>query len=567
MGLFSRWAINILFVSCLAVYVAGLFLDIMEVDAAQYASISREMAETGNYLQVFIRGQDYLDKPPLLFWVSSMWIKWFGPLNWAYKLSSFLFSMLAIVSTYKLGHLLYNKRIGFVAAIMLATCQAYFLFNHDVRTDTILTAMVIFSVWQIMAFVFYRERVHLVGGFVGIALGMMTKGPIALMVPVLAFGSYFIGRKRYKDLFRWEWLAGIAIVLVMLMPMLYGLYEQFDKHPEKELLFLSDAGNRTETGVSGIKFYFWTQSFGRITGENVWKDNSPPTFFIDTFLWSFLPWALLAVWAILWRLYNTSIDLIKNRKKQEWLTLGGFVLPFIAFSISSYKLPHYIFVLFPFAAIITAEFVLRVLFEKPRWWGSIMVAIQTIIIAGIAVIISVLQIYIFPTKNVLIWGVFLGLMAVAIASLFSKTRVNQVIISSALAIIAGNWALNTHVYPELLTYQPGHAMADFVAQENLPKDQLFVGPSHAFYTFCYYSDKAFPEATEENIWPLLNAGKPVWVYINEEYFRYFEQRYPRVQEVASLPAFHVSMLTPEFLNPETRAAQLKKQFLVKITAE
>lgn len=567
MGLFSRWAINILFISCIAVYGVGLFLDVMEVDAAQYASISSEMATTGEYLQVKSRGQDYLDKPPLLFWISSIWIKWFGPHNWAFKLSSFLFSILGIVSTYKLGHLLYNKRIGFVAAIMLATCQAYFLFNHDVRTDTILTAAVIFGVWQIMAFIFYRDAWHLIGGFFGIGLGMLTKGPIALMVPVLAFGSYFIGRKRYKDLFRWEWLAGIAIVLVMLSPMLYGLYEQYDKHPEKEMVFISDAGGRTETGVSGIKFYFWTQSFGRITGENVWKDNSPPTYFIDTFLWSFLPWAMLAVWAIIWRMYNTSIDLFKNRKKQEWLTLGGFVLPFIAFSTSSYKLPHYIFVLFPFAAIITAEFVLRVLFEKPRWWGNIMLALQSIVIAGLATVILLLLVVAFPTKNILVWAGFLGLMGVAVASLFSKTRVNQIVVSSALAIIAGNWVLNTHVYPQLFKYQPGKWAAEYVLEKNLPKEQLFIGPGHGFFSYCFYADGAFAEATEDNIRPLLSHGKPVWVYANEEYFEYYKAKYPNVQAEAVFPSYHISQLTPAFLNPATREAQIKKQYLVKIEGE
>lgn len=233
MGLFRRWAINLLFFSAIAVYLAGMAVDVMEVDAAQYASLSREMAETGDYLEIHHRGKDYLDKPPFLFWVSSVWIKTFGPFNWTYKLSSILFSILGIISTYKLGHLLYNKRIGFVAAIMLATSQAYFLFNQDVKTDTILTGAVIFSIWQLMSFVFYRHKMHLVGGFVGIALGMMTKGPIAIMVPVLALSSYFIGRKRYKEFFRKDWLWGILIVLVMLSPMVYGLYQQYDMHPEK----------------------------------------------------------------------------------------------------------------------------------------------------------------------------------------------------------------------------------------------------------------------------------------------------------------------------------------------
>ena len=567
MGLLRRWAINILFFSALAVYGAGLLVDIMEVDAAQYASLSREMAETGSYLEVYHRGKDYLDKPPLLFWVSSVWIKWFGPHNWTYKIASFLFSILAIVSTYKLGHLLYNKRIGFVAAIMLATSQAYFLFNHDVRTDTILTACVIFAVWQIMAFIFYRERMHLIGGFFGIGLGMLAKGPIALMVPALAFAAYFVGRKRYKDFFRWEWLLGLFIVLLVLSPMLYGLYTQFDQHPEKELTFMSDAGNRTETGVSGIKFYLWTQSFGRITGENVWSDGSPPTFFIDTFLWSFLPWSLLGVWALIWRLSNTLVDVFKRRKKQEWLTLGGFVLPFIAFSMSHYKLPHYIFVLFPFAAIITAEFALRVLFEKPKWWGNIMWGIQTFVVIAMATIALAILTYVFPDFNLLAWIGFIGLMAVALFSLFSKERINQIVLSSALAVIAANWVLNVHFYPHLFKYQAGKWAAEWVNQNNIPKDRIYIYPSFGFYSFEYYANHTFYNVNTEIIDAQLAAGDDVWVYVKDDYLEVLEGRYSNTEIVAIFPAYHISMLTWEFLNPATRDEQLNEQYLVKISAQ
>jgi 4-amino-4-deoxy-L-arabinose transferase-like glycosyltransferase len=53
----------------LFVAIAGLFLDVMDVDAAQYASIALEMTQNGSWLQVMHRGTDYLDKPPLLFWL------------------------------------------------------------------------------------------------------------------------------------------------------------------------------------------------------------------------------------------------------------------------------------------------------------------------------------------------------------------------------------------------------------------------------------------------------------------------------------------------------------------
>ena len=565
MGLFRRWAINVLFFSAAVVYIIGLNIDIMEVDAAQYASMSREMAETGDYLEVYHRGNDYLDKPPFLFWISSTFIKIFGPTNWAYKLASFLFSILGIISTYKLGHLLYNKRIGFTAAIILGTTQAFFLFNHDVRTDTILTSAVIFAVWQITSFVFYNNKMHLIGGFVGIGIGMLTKGPIALMVPVLALSSYFIGRKRFREFFRKEWLLGILIIAVMLAPMAYGLYTQFDAQPNKAVTFISQDGATVKTNVSGLKFFFWTQSFGRITGENVWNDGSPPTFFIDTFLWSFLPWSLLAIWAILWRSFNTIVDIVKRRKKQEWLTLGGFILPFIAFSMSSYKLPHYIFVLYPFAAIMTAEFLLRLLFEKPKWWSKILVVIQTIVIIGIATVSILMLTVVFPTNNILIWGVFIALIGISVAALLSKEYINKVVLSSALAIIAANWVMNTHFYPELFKFQPSKAAAQWVEENNIPKDRILLTVSYSAFSFEYYADHTFYVATTDRLTELGDSGEAFYIYVSDNYLPKIQTQYEHAEVLATFPAFHISMLTWEFLNPKTREEQLSKQYIVKIS--
>ena len=63
----------------------------MRIDAAQYASISAQMAATNSYLEVKDFEYDYLDKPPFLFWLSSLNIKLFGVNDFAYKFPSFLF--------------------------------------------------------------------------------------------------------------------------------------------------------------------------------------------------------------------------------------------------------------------------------------------------------------------------------------------------------------------------------------------------------------------------------------------------------------------------------------------
>ena len=75
---------KIICIVILFIYVNNLFLDIMKIDAAQYASISLEMLQNDSYLQVYDLQNDYLDKPPLLFWISSLSLKGIGIYNFAF---------------------------------------------------------------------------------------------------------------------------------------------------------------------------------------------------------------------------------------------------------------------------------------------------------------------------------------------------------------------------------------------------------------------------------------------------------------------------------------------------
>ena len=83
-------------------YIGGLFLQIMEVDAAQYAAMSMEMLKAHRYLQLYDRALAYLDKPPLLMWLSSLSFYLFGISDFAYRLPSFMATILAVYSTYRL---------------------------------------------------------------------------------------------------------------------------------------------------------------------------------------------------------------------------------------------------------------------------------------------------------------------------------------------------------------------------------------------------------------------------------------------------------------------------------
>ena len=64
-------------------------------------------------------------------------------------------------------------------------------------------------------------------------------------------------------------------------------------------------------------------------------------------MWDYQPIALLFLFALFHRIF----DWIKGNKPKEYLSMFAVILPFVALSMSKYKLPHYIFPLLPFAVL------------------------------------------------------------------------------------------------------------------------------------------------------------------------------------------------------------------------
>ena len=131
------------------VYLLGFVPDIMDIDAAQYANMSREMLQRGDFLHFYDMGVDYIDKPPLVFWTAALCMKIFGINNFAFKFPSFLAALLAIYSTERLARVYYSEQIARTSAWILATSQALFLITNDCRTDTLLMGFVAFAMWQL----------------------------------------------------------------------------------------------------------------------------------------------------------------------------------------------------------------------------------------------------------------------------------------------------------------------------------------------------------------------------------------------------------------------------------
>jgi 4-amino-4-deoxy-L-arabinose transferase-like glycosyltransferase len=526
----------LLFSGIFLVYILFMFVDIMDVDAAQYASIAYDMMQTGSYLEVYHRGQDYLDKPPLLFWLASLSFKLFGVSNFTYKLPAVLFLMLAVYSTFRLARLWYTENTARIAALILATTQAFFFMSNDVRTDGILTGAVAFTVWQIAEYL-RNNKWHSLGlAALGLALGMMAKGPVAAIVCGAAVGGHLLYFMEWKKVFDWRWLLMLGCVLILLVPMCYGLYIQYDLHPEKEVYGLK--------GPSGLKFFFWTQSFGRVTGGNYWSNDTGFFYFFHTILWDMQPWVLLFYAAILTKLKKLLFNRIDIK---EAVSFFGFILPFLALSTSNYKLPHYVFVLFPFAAILTADFIDSLI---KRWSHRVFFAYMQLyyVLAGLILF------YVFPGSGVFVTVFYVLSYLVFLWWYSGHKEINQkLIFPTAWAAVSLGFVMATVYYPQLLNYQ-GRSEAGKLIAGKEQKAVIWETPSFAMD---FYARKTVALADTLN---LGKYPKGTYIYAPAEKLNFLLKN--NYQLIDRFNDFPVSQLNATFLNPERREEVLKHYILV-----
>ncbi len=540
------------FILLALLYLTSVRVDTMDVDASQYAEMSREMAKSRDYLHLFDRGADYLDKPPFLFWVSATSIKAFGANNFGYKLPSILFALLALYAVYRLAKLLYDEETGRIAALILGTCQGMFLMTNDVRCDTILMSWVVMSLWLIKEWEVKGKLYYLLSGACCIAFGMMTKGPIAIMVPVFCFASDWILKREWRNFLRPQYILALMVIGVLLIPMSIGLYQQFDLHPEKLV--------NGKTHVSGLRFFYWSQSFGRITGESPWNNGAGFDFLMSSMLWAFLPWILLFLSALV----KNIVELVKQgfrlTHQQEWLATGGFILSYCSLASSHYQLPHYIFVAFPLAAIMVAK-LLNDFFNgrDSKLYGvmkPVQVFVSLVVFAGALAAIA----YVFKA-GILVMAAWAICFMLWLYIVFSKRVTGKMLWLSASAIIMANVFVTNHFYYNLLRYQLGSQVGRYIKKHNIPADNIIAyAIKDPLNALSFYADRTIPEQGRYlSVFP-----KVPYILTSDSGIAELGIRGYNFDTLKKGKFFKVSELTPQFLNPSTRDSATGNYYLLRV---
>jgi 4-amino-4-deoxy-L-arabinose transferase-like glycosyltransferase len=412
---------------------------------------------------------------------------------------------------------------------------------------------VMFSIWQLAAWYQTNLWKHFLFAFVGIGLGMLTKGPIAMVVPGVSFAIHFLLQRNWKQFFRWEYIIGVIIVGVLLIPMSIGLYNQFDLHPGKII-----------HGVpiqSGLRFYYWTQSFGRYTGENVFNEMNHFTFLLENMLWSFLPWIFIFLMALLMSIFDLMKSNCKLAITQEFIAAGGFIATYCMLARSQAQLPHYIFVVLPLAAVVTAKGLHQIYFSQSFY------RLQKILHYFHAFIFSILWAVIIGVVSLVFTDMpfYFKLLALAAACyyffvlLFKQTETPKFISLALYTILGVNFILNTSFYPRLLKYELGVSAASFINHNKLPKKEVYLYEIDESRALHFYGNHSF-----ERIFDSILL-KPQQILITKaSSYPTLLQKFPASSILHQNAYFGVSMLTLPFLNPATRDKEVTPYIIVTL---
>jgi hypothetical protein len=238
--------------------------------------------------------------------------------------------------------------------------------------------------------------------------------------------------------------------------------------------------------------------------------------------------------------------------------MGGFLLTMAALSLSQYKLPHYIFIVCPLAAIICSGY------WMDRWKA---VKIKTwFLIQGIFLFVllsfSVVLIYYFNRSYPLYF--FIAFLTVLFLSwIFWKhfDMRESMIMISVLVFAFINLELNTLFYPHLLKYQSSSEAAFYIRENHLNSNHI-AGYNAYGHALSYYLDTIVPYYWDLEDIKRLDPG--TLVYTNTDGLADLERNKLSFQLIHAFDEYKVTRLSLEFLNPETREAAISKRYLIRL---
>lgn len=304
--------------------LAALFLrlggaPLFDVDEGAFSEASREMIAHHDWGFTTLNGVPRFDKPILVYWLQALSALALGVNETAFRLPSALCAAVWAFAVWAFARARLGASAGRLAGLVLATSLGVLAIGRSATADSLLNTLLCLAMLDLWR---YLERGDEGGGlpalrrtFVWVALGILTKGPVAALIPGAVGTLYCLSGGQWPRLRRAVLdVPGWALLLLIAVPWYaYALHRH---------------------GMDFVNGFLLKHNVSRYTSSLEGHKGSPLYYFVlGPVLW--LPWSGL-------------LPALVARVREHWAQPLGrflwiwavFVLGF--FSLSGTKLPHYV---------------------------------------------------------------------------------------------------------------------------------------------------------------------------------------------------------------------------------
>ncbi len=528
----------------------GLFSYILEPDGALYAGIAKRIAATNDWINLYAKGGDWLDKPHFPFWLTALSFKLFGINSFAYKLPAFIFWLAGIYILFIFIKQVYNKATAELSTLIYVIAAHAVISNFDVRAEPYLTTVFLGALYFLYRYQKTRRLNNIIWAAVFTACSIMTKG-IFILIPLAgALILYLFTTKQWKEFGNTAWYIYILLTGLFILPELYCLFVQFDMHPEKIVY--------VRTHVSGLRFFFWDSQFGRFFNTGPIKGKGNPFFFVHTILWAFLPWTVVLCMSV----FNIFRKLF-HQPKDDLLIKYSALITFLLFSFSGFQLPHYIIIIFPQLAALSADYLLKIS-NKLRLM-NVFIKIQSIMLYIISIAVILIAFF-FNLKGQ--WFVFVFIILlniIVIIPLRNIALINFLKKSFCMSLIV-HLFLNLFFYPQLGHYESGMQAARW-SNKNDKHNPVAVFPEESNSLEFYSNKEVTVIPTLDSLNNFVKNTPGALIYTAENNLQSLKQEGIQTNIVKQFDFYPVSKLNFKFINYKTRSSAISKVDLLQCKSE
>jgi 4-amino-4-deoxy-L-arabinose transferase-like glycosyltransferase len=342
--------LRLLLIPAVALLFLGLGAStIWDANEAFYADTPRQMVLSGDYVNPIFNGEARMNKPVLSYWIVAGLYKVFGLSLAVERFGIALGALGILLAAYICGRALRSPLTGWLAVLIVATAPRFVMFSRRIFIDIWVTMFMGLSIGCFLLAETYPERRRLWLGlmYAAIGLGVLTKGPVALVFPAATIGVWLLVERRLRDI-RTLWIVpGALIVLAINAPWWGAIYAQH--------------------GMEPLQAFWLGENFGRYT-EPMQPGERDIWFYVPVVIGDLFPWSIFVMAglgtgaAALWSRVRNA-DAAGAEAGAAIPAIKRFLIIWVAllvgvFSFSETKQDLYVFPIIPALAALAADAIL-----------------------------------------------------------------------------------------------------------------------------------------------------------------------------------------------------------------